>query len=343
MLRISIAQIVLIVLCFVGFGLWQRRQEADSAKAFLIVTVLAAVQTLFVSLRWDFNFTHVRIPQIVLAAVLPAASWLAFRIATVGGSALQMQNLRHALPLAGIILCLMFWFDAIDLVLIVTFLTYGIMFLRLAVSGDVDFGQTAFESVFHMRRAVWLVTISMLGSALVDILVFAEFWRSGGQYAPLLISLGNLIWLTALGGALALGSAVLTAESPEEGPELRLPVPPTRNDVEDQTNAALIQTLLEENGLAKDPNLTLLRLARRAGLPARSVSAAINRVHGRNVSQYINEIRVAEACRLLRDTNLTITQVIYESGFQTKSNFNREFLRVTRTTPREWRSRLNSH
>ena len=106
---------------------------------------------------------------------------------------------------------------------------------------------------------------------------------------------------------------------------------------EDEQIAAQIEDLLSSTDLAKDPGLTLSRLARRASLPARSVSNAINRVHGRNVSQYINDIRIAEACRLLRESDITVTQAIYASGFQTKSNFNREFLRVTGKTPSAWR------
>jgi AraC-like DNA-binding protein len=73
-------------------------------------------------------------------------------------------------------------------------------------------------------------------------------------------------------------------------------------------------------------------------LPARQISRAVNRIQKRNVSQFVNDIRVREACRLLKESSLSITQVIYECGFQTKSNFNREFLRVTGKTPRQWRT-----
>lgn len=41
--------------------------------------------------------------------------------------------------------------------------------------------------------------------------------------------------------------------------------------------------------------------------------------------------------RLLNETDLSITAAMMESGFQTKSNFNREFLRVAGMTPREYR------
>ena len=95
--------------------------------------------------------------------------------------------------------------------------------------------------------------------------------------------------------------------------------------------------LMREKELFRDPDLTLNRLARRAGIPARQISGAVNRVQGRNVSQMVNEYRIAEAKRLLRENDLAVTQVMLESGFQTKSNFNREFLRATGMTPSDYR------
>jgi AraC-like DNA-binding protein len=64
---------------------------------------------------------------------------------------------------------------------------------------------------------------------------------------------------------------------------------------------------------------------------------AINRVRRQNVSQYINGYRIEEACRLLRETDKPVTSVMFEAGFETKSNFNREFRRATGASPAEWR------
>ena len=41
---------------------------------------------------------------------------------------------------------------------------------------------------------------------------------------------------------------------------------------------------------------------------------------------------------MLADPKASITETIYASGFNTKSNFNREFARVTGKTPSEWRN-----
>jgi AraC-like DNA-binding protein len=79
----------------------------------------------------------------------------------------------------------------------------------------------------------------------------------------------------------------------------------------------------------------LARLARKLIVPAKQLSAAINRTKGENVSRYINRQRIEEACRLL-STGQSITVAMLDSGFNTKSNFNREFLRVKGSNPSTW-------
>ena len=86
-----------------------------------------------------------------------------------------------------------------------------------------------------------------------------------------------------------------------------------------------------------DPDLTLARLARRMTLPAKQVSAAVNRVTGENVSRLINGYRIRHACERLAAGD-GVTTAMLASGFNTKSNFNREFLRVTGMSPSRWTS-----
>lgn len=53
-------------------------------------------------------------------------------------------------------------------------------------------------------------------------------------------------------------------------------------------------------------------------------------------TQFLNEVRVAQACKLLRNTDLNISQVCFESGYNNVSNFNRQFKRITETTPKDY-------
>lgn len=56
-----------------------------------------------------------------------------------------------------------------------------------------------------------------------------------------------------------------------------------------------------------------------------------------SVSQYVNGYRVRTACGLLVVSDGPVSTVMFEAGFMTKSNFNREFLRVAGTSPSAWR------
>lgn len=54
-------------------------------------------------------------------------------------------------------------------------------------------------------------------------------------------------------------------------------------------------------------------------------------------SRFVNEIRVGHARKLLLEDNFNISQISYECGFVTLSNFNRQFKAITKMSPHEYR------
>jgi AraC-like DNA-binding protein len=106
----------------------------------------------------------------------------------------------------------------------------------------------------------------------------------------------------------------------------------------DRALLAAMDSLMTEKNAYRDSNLTLSRTARRLGVPARDVSGAANRCAGVNFSRYINGHRIRHAQELLRETDLPITEVMFESGFVSKSSFNTEFRRVVGQTPSGFRA-----
>lgn len=62
-------------------------------------------------------------------------------------------------------------------------------------------------------------------------------------------------------------------------------------------------------------------------------SRSFKRVHQKTFSQYVNEIRIGYACKLLMDNELSISAIAYESGFNNLSNFNRQFKFIKRMSP----------
>lgn len=84
--------------------------------------------------------------------------------------------------------------------------------------------------------------------------------------------------------------------------------------------------------------LSLEEIAKEANMNV-SAFCRFFKTHTRKTfSQYLNDLRVGYACKLLQDENLSISQICYECGFNNLSYFNRQFKRVTRQTPREYRS-----
>lgn len=57
--------------------------------------------------------------------------------------------------------------------------------------------------------------------------------------------------------------------------------------------------------------------------------------------QVVNETRISYACRELIREDSNITGICYQSGFNTFSNFTKTFRKVTGTTPKEYKMKLN--
>ncbi len=61
---------------------------------------------------------------------------------------------------------------------------------------------------------------------------------------------------------------------------------------------------------------------------------------GKTFPEFVNELRIGRACRLLTETEKNITEVAFECGFTNLSNFNRQFLRFKAASPREFRKQM---
>lgn len=51
---------------------------------------------------------------------------------------------------------------------------------------------------------------------------------------------------------------------------------------------------------------------------------------------FLNEVRISNACMMLRNNKYTVFQICYRTGFNNLSNFNRNFKRITGHTPTEY-------
>lgn len=64
------------------------------------------------------------------------------------------------------------------------------------------------------------------------------------------------------------------------------------------------------------------------------------RLTRKTFTQFVNEFRVAYACKLLAEDHQTIASVSYESGFNNLSHFNKQFRLVTGESPTRYRANV---
>lgn len=67
------------------------------------------------------------------------------------------------------------------------------------------------------------------------------------------------------------------------------------------------------------------------------------KVHAnKTFSDFLTEIRIGYSCKLLTNQKMSVSQICYDSGFNTLSNFNRQFKEVTHYNPLEYRKKYTS-
>lgn len=90
-----------------------------------------------------------------------------------------------------------------------------------------------------------------------------------------------------------------------------------------------------------NPDITLEILADEISINPRILSQLINETYQKNFKSYILEYRIKESMKLLSDTRhhkLTVLEVLYQVGFNSKSTFNNQFKLYTNQTPLEFKA-----
>lgn len=104
-----------------------------------------------------------------------------------------------------------------------------------------------------------------------------------------------------------------------------------------------LQELMEEQHPFLDPDLSLKSLANLLAIPERKMSTLLNQYMNTSFHDYINGYRVDEVKRKLSNPNnntYTLLAIALDSGFSSKTSFNRTFNKMTNMSPSEYKKAI---
>lgn len=86
--------------------------------------------------------------------------------------------------------------------------------------------------------------------------------------------------------------------------------------------------------------ITINKIAKYANMSSSNFSRYFRHRTGECFSEFINKVRISHACNLLLESDLKISAICYEVGFNNVSHFNRYFLKVKGVRPRDFRQQV---
>jgi AraC-like DNA-binding protein len=323
---------MIIALLLFAF-LAQRLLTRETHPTLLALIAACATQGAIIALVQYYGIAAIRPVQPLLATLIAPIAWMAF-VRAASGPIKPSQMGLHGF---GFVLGLVFLLlepELLDILIPLSFLGYGVAMLLRLLRGEDSLPHSPLQGGAMPLLAWRIIALSLIASAACDVYItysLATGVKNASLWVPSLVSSLSLLSL----GALSLTEA-MESKRDESGDEAS----PTEADTErDLAIVTKLDDYVARHKPYLDPDLTLSRLSRKIIVPAKPLSAAINRVKAENVSRYINRQRIEEACRKLADGQ-SVTAAMLDSGFNTKSNFNREFLRVKNMSPRDWLASL---
>ncbi len=191
-------------------------------------------------------------------------------------------------------------------------------------------------SEFSRVRLNWLklilfIILILCVQWLVEV-ILRDFFNSYTEYNYSPMILGVLAVLLAYGGIRQSNLAhILFSEKQPDVPEKNVEI-----------DELILKKILERMKIERDylnPTLSLKEFAAALNLPPRVISQHINIGIGKTFVDFVNEYRIAEVKRKLTSEDrktFTLLAIAYDSGFNSKSSFNRIFKKFTGTSPSEY-------
>jgi AraC-like DNA-binding protein len=158
-----------------------------------------------------------------------------------------------------------------------------------------------------------------------------KFYKNGKQEILWIIAIGLFILYisTVITVSVALRKKTVIPKSAELG-YTKLDINNTATE-----EASRIKKFVGNN--FQNPDLTVENVANEVGINTVRISSVLQKDCELTFKQYLNEIRITEAKRLLKETDRSITEIGFAVGYNNITHFNRVFKQETDKSPSEYR------
>ncbi len=125
--------------------------------------------------------------------------------------------------------------------------------------------------------------------------------------------------------------------APIEEPAVEEDEPETREDIRKSKERLFIDKMNEYiYSNLSNPELSVSQLCNELCVGRTKLYSQVKDICGQSLGDYIRDIRLQEAARLLRSTDMNIIEIIYEVGFGSNSHFSKVFKARYGVTPTEY-------
>lgn len=324
----------------------------------------------------NYNFSHLFIPFSFILIIGPAL-YFYVKSLTSPGFKFGRKDMYHFLPaLIVILIYVVLWLQSINRQSHQSYSQVYLFFNSAEQMAGIVLGMVynafAFKKLRQHRKSLheqfsntnaitlsWLqvmmimLTLVWLGwfiIALFNIQVFS-FVLDYIAFYPLQIFLSVIIYIIGFAGFIQPQIYAPNMMPPLIGNDQQTSLANTDKDIvedaqeEKSTKKSphtdkIIQTMQNER-LYLNPTLTLNELARHIAVSPKVLSQVLNNELNKNFHDFVNYYRVEEVKQRLVDKqyqHLTILGIAYDAGFNSKSSFNRIFMKYTQMSPKQYRN-----
>jgi len=267
---------------------------------------------------------------------------------------LKIKNIIHYLPFIGVMLFLFYdfqktdyfiiWNSKIDLFDTIFILAVNLTYILLTIFDlkkvNVSF-RSFYRNIQNSNHITWhqLILLGFIAIWIVNLNSFAIYMiakRPGWcAYTGSIFSLIGFLFINSIMFLLLFN------------PEIFYVVEKYKNNSIDKeskvTYKKKLTQYMEADKAYRNPEISLETMAKDISINPRILSQLINESYHCNFNSYINDFRIKDCLEQLSipDNKKTILEILFESGFNSKSVFYAEFKKQTGLTPQEFRAQCN--